>query len=369
MTSKVENKFLLTASIDSFKYRISLKDVEIINSNLLDKIINVKTNTRTGEVIEENPIQANSLKIQRQGYQIHFGIQRLPDNDFLVVIINSYLLENRYLEGISMRNIELIYTNLMKCEVFKLTFEDFLSKGILSDIDIKKDVTLQKDEFTKGIKELEKASIPRKKSGLGVNAFLKNNNLGIEWNMREKATATAPFIKIYFKELQSVMKDAELLKKNQIPFFETYVGHNQFKNLVRIETTIKNLKSAKQYGIENLTLLEVLKLTSEQLNQVIVSALNLNLERRTPIVNKTKNIDKLTPNELVIYVHIDNMIRNQTYDIETAIEYTLNYFEDKVAKSRMKAKMLDMYTKHIEREKYVVKTKKMNEFFSNIGWS
>jgi hypothetical protein len=45
MTSKVENKFLLTASIDSFKYRISLKDVEIINSNLLDKIINVKTNT------------------------------------------------------------------------------------------------------------------------------------------------------------------------------------------------------------------------------------------------------------------------------------------------------------------------------------
>jgi hypothetical protein len=369
MTSKIENKSLLVASIDSICYRISLSDIEIINNNLLDKRIKSEINTRTGEVIEETPIKKNSLKILRNGYHIYFGIQRFPDKDFLVIHINSYLLENRYLEGISMQNIELIYTNIMKCEVVKLTFEDFLSKGILSDIDIKKDVTISKDEFRKGIKELHKASLSRKAVGLGSNPFNNNNNLGIEWNSREKATPTAPFIKIYCKELQSVMKDAKLLKDEEQPFFETYVGHQNLKDVVRIETTIKNLKSARRYGIENLSLLEVLKLTSEQLNKIIVTALNLNLERRTPIVNKIKNLDKLTPNELLIYIHIDNMIRNQNNDIEMAIEYTLNYFEDKVAKSRMKAKLLDVYSQHIERQTYVVKSKKINEFFTNIGWS
>jgi len=242
-------------------------------------------------------------------------------------------------------------------------------EGIVSDIDIKKDVTISKDEFRKGIKELDKASIKRKSVGLGSNPFYNNNNLGIEWNSREKATPTAPFIKIYCKELQSVMKDAKLLKDEEQPFFETYVGHQNLKDIVRIETTIKNLKSARRYGIENLSLLEVMKLTSEQLNKIIVTALNLNLERRTPVVNKIKNLDKLTPNELLIYIHIDNMLRNQNNDIEMAIEYTLNYFEDKVAKSRMKAKLLDVYSQHIERQTYVVKSKKINEFFTNIGWS
>jgi len=369
MTSKIENKSLLVASIDSICYRISLSDIEIINHNLLDKRIKSEINTRTGEVIEETPIKKNSLKILRNAYHIYFAIQRFPDKDFLVIHINSYLLENRYLEGISMQNIELIYTNIMKCEVVKLSFEDFLSKGILSDIDIKKDVTISKDEFRKGIKELHKASLSRKSVGLGSNPFDNNNNLGIEWNSREKATPTAPFIKIYCKELQSVMKDAKLLKDEEQPFFETYVGHQNLKDIVRIETTIKNLKSARRYGIENLSLLEVMKLTSEQLNKIIVTALNLNLERRTPIVNKTKNLDKLTPNELLIYIHIDNMLRNQNNDIEMAIEYTLNYFEDKVAKSRMKAKLLDVYSQHIERQTYVVKSKKINEFFTNIGWS
>jgi hypothetical protein len=366
--SKVENNSLGLSSIDSFKYRIPIHLVKILNNNILDNLINVKTNAETGEILEETSIQANSLKIQREGYQIHFGIQKLPDTKYLVVIINSYLLEHKYLEGITMKNIELVYNNLMKCEVFEISFEDFLEKGILSDIDIKKDLELEKDEFIKGIKQLENHSIARKKTGLGVNVFNKANNIGIEWNSREKATAKTPFLKVYHKQTQSVCKDAELESKGQMPFFDTYVNHKQLENVIRIESTIKNLKSARKHGIEKLSLRQVLKLTPDYLNDILTTAINLNVESRMPETKKPKSKSDLSPSELIYYIHLDNMIRVQMFNFETALEYTLEYFTDKVTKARMKKKLTDIYNQHIEQKSYVKKTKRMNKFFDSLGW-
>lgn len=366
--SKVKNNSLGISSIDSFKYRIPIHSIDILNKNILDNLINVKTNAETGEIIEETAIQANSLKIQREGYQIHFGIQKLPDTKYLVVIINSYLLEHKYLEGITMNNIELVYNNLMECKVFYVSFEDFLEKGILSDIDIKKDLELPKDEFIKGIKQLESHSIARKKTGLGVNVFNKGNNIGIEWNSREKATAKTPFLKVYHKQTQSLCKDNELDLKGQLPFFATYTGHEILKDVIRIESTIKNLKSARKHGIEKLSLLEVLKLNHNQLNDILTTAINLNVESRMPETKKPKSKSDLSPSELIYYIHLDNMIRVQMFNFETALEYTLDYFEDKVTKARMKKKLTDIYSEHIEQKNYVKKTKRMNKFFDSLGW-
>lgn len=366
--SKLKNNSLGISSIDSLKYRIPIHQVDILNKNILDKLVNVKTNTETGEVIEETPIQANSLKIQRGGYQIHFGIQKMPDCKYLVVIINSYLLEKKYLEGITLANIELVYNNLMKCEVFKMSFENFLEYGVCSDIDIKKDLELEKDEFIKGMKQLESHSIARKKTGLGVNVFNKANNIGIEWNSREKATAKSPFLKVYHKYTQSICKDAELLSKEQEPFFEKYIGQDNLKNIVRVESTIKNLKSARKHGIEKLSLIELLKLTPNDLNTILTTAINLNVESRMPERQKPRTKSELSPSELIYYIHLDNMIRVQMFNFDTALEYTLEYFDDKVTKARMKKKLTSIYNEHIEKKSYVKKTKKVNRFFDSLGW-
>lgn len=364
------NTSFFISSIDSFRYRIELSEVDILDRNLLDHIIIQRINETTGELIEETAIQANSLKVQKHGYQIHFAIRRFFDNkelkDYLEVLVNSKLLESDYLNGISSGNIEKLFNNLLSCGVFTCPFEVFLSKGLCSDIDIKKDVELSRSDFDKGITELEAATLPSKKSGFGANVFRTKSNLGIEWNSRAKATNQKPFLKLYHKPTEAAISDANQLKKNEIPFFDTYVGMDNIKERVRVEGTIKSMNSAKTYGITDLSLLGIISIKPEKLNEILVDCLNRNLNKR--VVEARKVSDKISPSELIYYVHLDNMIRNQSYDFDTALEYTLCHFEDKVAKSRMKKTLTEVYKKHIEVQSYVKKIMRVNTFFNAIGW-
>jgi hypothetical protein len=370
--ANIENNVssLYVPSIDSFRYRIELSEVDILNRNLLDHIIVQRINETTGELIEEIAIQTNSLKVQKHGYQIHFAIRRFFDNkelkDYLEVLINAKLLESDYLNGISSGNIEKLFKNLIDCEVFTCPFETFLSKGFCTDIDIKKDIELTRSDFDKGITELEAATLPNKKSAFGVNVFRSKSNLGIEWNSRSKATHQKPFLKLYHKPTEASISDANQLKKNEVPFFDTHVGMNAIKDRVRVEGTIKSMNAAKTYGITDLSMLGVISITPEKLNEILVDCLNRNLTKRTPEVNKSKKT--ISPSELIYYVHLDNMIRNQEHDFEHALEYTLSHFDDKQAKTRMKKTLTKVYQQHIEVQPYVKKIKRLNTFFNAIGW-
>jgi len=370
--ANIENNVssLYVPSIDSFRYRIELSEVDILNRNLLDHIIVQRINETTGELIEEIAIQTNSLKVQKHGYQIHFAIRRFFDNkelkDYLEVLINSKLLESDYLNGISSGNIEKLFKNLIDCEVFTCPFETFLSKGLCSDIDIKKDIELTRSDFDKGITELETATLPSKKSGFGANVFRTKSNLGIEWNSRAKATNSKPFLKLYHKPTEAAISDANQLKKNEVPFFDTHVGMDAIKDRVRVEGTIKSMNSAKTYGITDLSLLGLISIKPEKLNEILVDCLNRNLTKR--VVEARKVSDKISPSELIYYVHLDNMIRNQSYDFDTALEYTLSHFDEKNAKSRMKKTLTKVYKQHIEVQPYVKKIKRLNTFFNAIGW-
>ena len=62
-------------SIDSFKYRIPLSDIDIINDNILNEIHLLKVNTSTSEIIEEKSIQENSLRITSDCYQTHYVVK------------------------------------------------------------------------------------------------------------------------------------------------------------------------------------------------------------------------------------------------------------------------------------------------------
>jgi len=304
-------------SLDSFKYRIPFSRITILNNNILDKSIDVRYNAVTGEIIYEKPIQSNSLIIKRNGYHIHFGIIKLPTETALTVLINSKLLEHEYLNGITLSNSETIYKNVMDCKVFECSYEDFLTMGILSDIDIKKDVKCDEDIFRNSIKELDKFSKPTRKKGFGVNPFDKRNNLGVEWNSREKATPANPFMKIYYKPIESKVSDAKQVEKNEMPFFETYCNPEMIENRVRVEVTLKNSATAKKHNINSLRLFDVLRIEPEILDKIINDILSKNVDERLPKPRKSKT--ELGGMDLFIYGHIDSYLQ-QNYCIDTIIE-------------------------------------------------
>lgn len=368
--TKIETNSLFVASIDSFRYKIPLESIDIVNQNVLDAMINVKINATTGEILKETKTKNGWIEVQKHGYEIGFskGDDTLTNQQWAVIKISSKLLEHRYLEGITMSNIELIYNNLMSCNVFNMSFEQFLSEGILTDIDIKKDVDLSREDFKRGIKEFAKYSRPQRNKKFGVNTFSSKNNVGVEWNDRATANAVNPFLKLYDKELESRYKDALQIQKNQVPFFDTYVNPSELKNRVRIEATIKNGYTAKKHGIESMTLMNVLMQTSAQLNKILVDSLNSNVERRTPQARMPEN-DKITPQELLNYILLNNLIEHQGYDIELALEFVLSHFENKYTKTRTKAQLMKVYDRHIEIHKYAKTNTRLRSFFDTLGWA
>jgi hypothetical protein len=363
--TKIEKHFLLKSSIDSFKYRIDLHKVKILDKNLLDCLITQTINSATGEIISSRELKLNSLKPEFDFYHIHFAINDLFGEKFLVILINSKLLQNDYLNGIKMSNIHTIYNRIMECKVIDISFEDFLSLGLVSDIDIKKDFELDIDSFKNVISTLYQNTKPTKQSKYGVNKFTQEQNIGIQWNQRENATAKHPFLKLYHKEI-------EAKHGTNKEFFYNYIDLKQTKNVVRCEATIRGSKELKMYGIQGNRLIDILKVSEEDLSKVIEYAIDLNIEPRLKIA-KSKN--GMSATETIIYGFIVNMIQNQNLPFESILNHILRYFDEDITKSKrmnkMRAKklLISIYESHINGQISEVKAKKLDVFFSNFGWN
>jgi len=328
--TNIGKHFLLKSSIDSFKYRIDLHKVKVIDKNLLDCLITQTINSATGEVISSRELKLNSLKPEFDFYHIHFAINDLFGEKFLVILINSKLLQNEYLNGMNMSNIHIIYNRIMECKIIDISFEDFLL----------------------GCK-------------YGVNKFTQEQNIGIQWNQRENATAKHPFLKLYHKEV-------EAKHGTNKEFFYNYIDLKQTKNVVRCEATIRSSKELKMYGIQGNRLIDILKASESDLSKVIERAIDLNIEPRLKIA-KVKN--GMSATETVIYGFISHMILNDNLSFENVLIQILRYFDmsdekDKATKKKRAKKLLiSIYEEHINGQISEVKAKKLDTFFSNFGWS
>ena len=267
--TNIGKDFLLKSSIDSFKYRIELHKVKIIDKNLLDCLITQTINSATGEIISSRELKLNSLKPEFDFYHIHFAINDLFGERFLVILINSKLLQSEYLQGMKMDNIHLVYNRIMECKIIDISFEDFLL-GLVSDIDIKKDFELDIDSFKNVISTLYQNTKPTKQSKYGVNKFTQEQNIGIQWNQRENASSKHPFLKLYHKEV-------EAKHGTNKEFFYNYINLKQTKNVVRCEATIRGSKELKMYGIQGNRLIDLLKVSESELSKVIEYAIDLNI--------------------------------------------------------------------------------------------
>jgi len=62
------------------------------------------------------------------------------------------------------------------------------------------------------------------------------------------------------------------------------------------------------------------------------------------------------------------MIHNQSLTFERALEFTLEYCQDKKNRYRLKNSLTAIYKQYIETEKFKEVKRKENEFYSIIGW-
>lgn len=353
-------------SVDSLKVRIPLERVLIRDRNLGSVLVPMRIDD--GELLEDEEFKKNSVKSSYKGVSVYFGLESQIGRDkivrdYLVVLFSSKLLHFRYFEGITSVNVGLVYDRLMSLGVVSFEYGDFL-KAECTDVDFKNDV--KHSEFKRIIKDMYSNAKDTKKLGQGVRLFNTPTNQGIQWGERKTSTLSYPFLKLYHKGIHMMGEN----DPDMFSFYAEFISQHGYdlKDVVRVETTIKNKKHFRKHGIENTTLESILNLSQEKMMEFFVDAFQIHMESRSKNVNLDKEeTDKLKPMDTIQLVMV-KMLQNYNVshkDIRAQIERHLYNAQQRRRALEGFDKLIDAHIKNTPQAKKIAK---LSSFYDSIGY-
>lgn len=356
-----------TIEIDSLKLRIPFDQIQIVNSQIIDKI--GVYNVETGEELEE-PKPRNWYRVEKQNiicqklYSYKWDIQNITLQKgrafkYLCVQVNSKVLHEHYFKGISLHTAKLVYKRLMAEKVVSFSLDTFLNAEC-TDIDFKKDVL--NENFRKAITILNDMSKPFKQYGKGANAFMQKDNLGIEWSNRRTASPSNPFLKLYHKGLQCVSH------KDMKPYFEEYIkgGKEIVKDRIRIEFTIKNKKHLKAFGVNSQRLVDLLKLNQDKKIEMLEGIVKHHLLPRVTPVIKPKT--DLKPTDMMLYVAMSGWSDNSFHNRDMIIKEMTDPIHPASRRSESKRKLENLWDTYIQMRSKAKENEGLTHLFSALCW-
>lgn len=363
IVAQIPNKIPSKITNDSLKVRIPLRDVELIGDNI-GKIHTI-VNKETGESFED--FKKNSEKYNYKGVSVHWRLETQQDKgvnkEYLVILVNSKILRERYFDGITKDNSKLVYDNIIELGIAKFTYESFL-KAQCTDVDFKKDIYCK--SFGDVIEQIQKISKSSPLSNRGYNSLNKRKkgiliNQGIEFGKRKTASIGYPYLKFYHKFIELVYNSGE--------FYREYIEslNLDIDNLVRIEFTIKNKAHFLKYKITDTSLENILNLDQSTLENIMNDILVIHLDKRVKVIEvKTKTT--MRDNYVIqsLYWSIKN---GMSYDqIKNSISVD-SIKDTSQAKRRFYAYLDKLYKNHIEGSPEDKKSIELDSFFNALGWS
>jgi len=359
---------LSESSTDSFKLRLQVSKLLGYDNSLNDHYVTV--NQTSGEVSETFKKLSKRYDLKHYSYYVSYNPNtRVSLNDYvdtITILINSKQLKERYFEGVTRKNINIIYKEIIKLGIIDCDFATFLN-GMPTDIDIKKDFRLELDEYKEVIKActiMTKESSNRDK---GFRVFKAKDNYGIEWSIRTTSKyLTNPFLKIYSKDLELMTpKD----KGGANDFYNEYLQGFNISNLKRIETTVKNKKhfESLNLGVKTNSLADLLNLSQKSMNKILSVSVNAHLSSRIKARTFTDKTN-MTPQKRLLLNSILGYTTELNWSIPKVESLLLNGIENKQSKYRTKKLINELYNDYISNTDYDFKRSKINSFFDEIGW-
>lgn len=362
---------LNTIRIDSLKLRLPLTLIEVIDQSILD--YHIEVNLNTGEPSSNEYKRKFKEYCYTETSKVKLGIEKRitaegKAEECLMVYLNSKALRERYFEGITIDNIELIYNDLMNLNAFSIQYENFL-RSDCTDIDMKLDEVMNQDEWNELLTQFMTATIPTPQAERGYKRYKPTLahpfQNGLMYNTRDKATTSRPFLKLYWK-------GGELMSKS-LDYKDEHLKHidqQLLLQIVRLETTIKNRKHAKDLGIENVTLLGLLSLTEKTKEKAFKQMFSkyLHKPKRQVVIDKLNKPELLSPSDLVHYVAIVSLMELTKGTPSEVIDSLIQAIPNKVSKSRQKTRLNEIYDRHIKGTDIDLRIDKINTFFNKFEW-
>ncbi|MFI1773757.1 hypothetical protein [Thalassobellus citreus] len=362
------------ALTDSLSLKIPLSECHVVDSRLTSYtcIYYASLDQVDSELHPPKPII-----ISKYGITVRFSLVEIPIFDeitekkiptkFINLTVSSKLLKHNYFQGINKQTVLTLYNEFMNFGVFRCSYETFLN-GYCSDVDICINHYVDSPQiFHEVLKYLIAMSGNKSKH---CHLIAKVDNLGLEFNKRNFAKPSLPYVKLYFKHWELLSKSAE--------FFNTYLFPDyahKIENLARIEATIKNYDHKRRLNkfkiLPNFkTLKDYLEIPQEKLINFVKFSLNSYLEKQ-----KRLKAPNLSPTEHIIFELIQNCI-HKGHDLSTLLPIVETFQGSspettRMQRSRMRAtikRLFDLNTnKDLELQQKVYENEKINEYLKLLG--
>jgi hypothetical protein len=354
-------QYLQKLKVDSLKLRIEIEKVQFVSSTFCEKYQKIYV---TGELDEEFNLEKHKTSISK-GITTRIGIVSCMTGkdqmrEFVYFQVNSKMCKGDYLKGITEETIRQVYDYIISQEVVFMTYDDFIN-GYVTDIDFAYDVEISPDNMKK-LNSRIYSKVREDKYKYVDKPFGKQENIGIQFNKRDKATPTTPFIKIYHKGIEFQYHSNE--------FYNEFLSPLNLNNYGRLEYTLKNAKHQKHLGIEIKTLNQLLKADSNVIEGIVLSGISENyIEKRIVVRDYTK----LSPTDRLILHLISEVIerggdKSAIYGILSS--FNVEVVSDRRDKSRVK-KLLDDLMERVEvgDKKKMVMNEEINSILSLFNLS
>jgi hypothetical protein len=360
--TKVEIFPFDVCAIDSFKLHIPIGAVTIINPELNETRTNLEIGNDTGVVHSEKIIKTRSKEIEFEGYSIkacivtRHNVNTRKESQFLELYLHTKILEKDYFKGFTMSSIERVYNKLISTKNFHVDFEIFLLSRV-SDVDFKKDIQVEKESFLDFTKYMKSISKDRKVRDKGAYKYTNGN---IEWNKRETSTIANPFLKLYYKTDEA--------KERKSEFFETYFDINNLPSVVRGEATIKRSTEIKKFfNLSSANLIDILKLTSEQINSFIYHSIQ-SAVKQPPKVKIERKIEGLNTTDQLLYINLSLCLKSLDMTFDAAKDLVLENIPDKSRRSYVKKRMLEIYDVYFKNDTQVKLNTSREDILKKFGF-
>lgn len=352
--------------IDSLKVIIPMAEVQIIDGRFNQEYVNQKVFIDSGEVVEQlnrdtkTYSDLNGIKVKLEVVSIKFGNVSLKENKgepYLVFQPSSKFLKENYFDGINLHNLLKIYEYLISLKIVWFSYESFL-KARFADVDFCLDFISSKEHFTEMTKTIHESVLITLNSL--VKSFSAELNLGLQFNYRERATPTKPYLKFYHKSTELIHNSNEFYK-NYLQEFNPIVQ----KGIGRMEITLKNSKFKNHYNINARTVKELFNIPQTEIENMFHQYLPNYIQIRKKVMSAEH-----TPTELMLLNFIDLLIQSGRSEIEL-LHYGLNRIENKTQKSRSK-KVLETLLKEVQNPKLLEQNnehkKEVNSILKVVGF-
>lgn len=338
-------------TMDSTKIRIPIRDTSYISESITSKWILV--NEATGEVKDW---KGKAYFHESDGIKFRVALEKQPGRngnvrEYLTILLTAKMLEGKYLEGITLENVSQVYSYIMDTGLAKFPF-DAMKAAECTDTDLKNDFENRSGKQI--ISYLQENTNPIK-SGRAATPFREKMNQGIQWSER-KSTAfkTNPYLKVYSKHL-------DLLSKSKV-FADTY-GIEVPEDYWRVETTVKNKKHWRTFGIEDTSLESLLSLSEDIKETIMQQAMKAHL---FPSRSQRRASEGLSPKDRGLYNLILFCIElGQPYGV---IEARYLQGQTKDNKSRKKKHLETIYREHILKTEIGKESEKLDQSLQNMGF-